>query len=295
MLFFDIISIIIPLIILIAIPIIIILFIIFNNFTFSSFDIYENFENSSNYTGISPVIKIAEQVDKLKVLEKINNDYSNKNKSLISEINSKGNELNNINEETKKKEENKLKLEEEISQLNKNKDAHDNIASNLVKGLTTIEMKEAELKKKEAEIQLEINKLQELKNKQITENTSVKLNQEQLDLLLNKLILIEKIFKETKDEIKNKDKDKDICQLYSSMPTPTTQDFKNNNKKDLPYLWCLCNDNINKNVDCMEYKNCLNNYTTNKDKKTIKEDELNVYLRCINKFQEYPKYLNENN
>ena len=195
MLFFDIISIIIPLIILIAIPIIIILFIIFNNFTFSSFDIYENFENSSNYTGIAPVIKIAEQVDKLKVLEKINNDYSNKNKSLISEINSKGNELNNINEETKKKEENKLKLEEEISQLNKNKDAHDNIASNLVKGLTAIEMKEAELKKKEAEIQLEINKLQELKNKQITENTSVKLNQEQLDLLLNKLILIEKIFK----------------------------------------------------------------------------------------------------
>ena len=45
----------------------------------------------------------------------------------------------------------------------------------------------------------------------------------------------------------------------------------------------------------MEYKNCLNHYTTNKDKKTIKEDELNLYFRCINKFPEYPKFLNENN
>ena len=279
------------------------LFIIYNNFTIITFDVYENFENASsssnintsNYVGISPVIKIAEQVDKLKVLEKINNEITNKNNNLISEINSKGNQLNSINEETRKKEEVKLKLEEEISKLNKNKDIHNNIASTLVKGITTIEEKEAILKKKEAEIQLEINKLQELKEKKIPENQSVKINQEQIDILFNKLILIEKLFKELKEEKNDEKKDKDICQLYSSIPSPVSQDFINNNKKDLPYLWCLCNDNLNKNIDCMEYKNCLNHYTINKDKKTIKEDELNLYFRCINKFPEYPKFLNENN
>ena len=279
------------------------LFIIYNNFTIITFDVYENFENSSsssnintsNYVGISPVIKIAEQVDKLKVLEKINNEITNKNNNLISEINSKGNLLNSINDETRKKEEVKLKLEEEISKLNKNKDIHNNIASTIVKGITTIEEKEAILKKKEAEIQLKINKLQELKEKKIPENQSVKINQEQIDILFNKLILIEKLFKELKEEKNYEKKDKDICQLYSSIPSPVSQDFINNNKKDLPYLWCLCNDNLNKNIDCMEYKNCLNHYTTNKDKKTIKEDELNLYFRCINKFPEYPKFLNENN
>jgi hypothetical protein len=303
MLFFDIITIIIPLIILIAIPLILMLFIIYNNFTIITFDVYENFENASsssnintsNYVGISPVIKIAEQVDKLKVLEKINNEITNKNNNLISEINSKGNQLNSINEETRKKEEVKLKLEEEISKLNKNKDIHNNISSTLVKGITTIEEKEAILKKKEAEIQLKINKLQELKEKKIPENQSVKINQEQIDILFNKLILIEKLFKELKEEKNDEKKDKDICQLYSSIPSPVSQDFINNNKKDLPYLWCLCNDNLNKNIDCMEYKNCLNHYTINKDKKTIKEDELNLYFRCINKFPEYPKFLNENN
>jgi hypothetical protein len=303
MLFFDIITIIIPLIILIAIPLILMLFIIYNNFTIITFDVYENFENASsssnintsNYVGISPVIKIAEQVDKLKVLEKINNEITNKNNNLISEINSKGNLLNSINDETRKKEEVKLKLEEEISKLNKNKDIHNNIASTLVKGITTIEEKEAILKKKEAEIQLEINKLQELKEKKIPENQPVKINQEQIDILFNKLILIEKLFKELKEEKNYEKKDKDICQLYSSIPSPVSQDFINNNKKDLPYLWCLCNDNLNKNIDCMEYKNCLNHYTINKDKKTIKEDELNLYFRCINKFPEYPKFLNENN
>lgn len=279
------------------------LFIIYNNFTIITFDVYENFENASsssnintsNYVGISPVIKIAEQVDKLKVLEKINNEITNKNNNLISEINSKGNLLNSINDETRKKEEVKLKLEEEISKLNKNKDIHNNIASTLVKGITTIEEKEAILKKKEAEIQLEINKLQELKEKKIPENQPVKINQEQIDILFNKLILIEKLFKELKEEKNYEKKDKDICQLYSSIPSPVSQDFINNNKKDLPYLWCLCNDNLNKNIDCMEYKNCLNHYTINKDKKTIKEDELNLYFRCINKFPEYPKFLNENN
>jgi hypothetical protein len=303
MLFFDIITIIIPLIILIAIPLILMLFIIYNNFTIITFDVYENFENSSsssnintsNYVGISPVIKIAEQVDKLKVLEKINNEITNKNNNLISEINSKGNLLNSINDETRKKEEVKLKLEEEISKLNKNKDIHNNIASTIVKGITTIEEKEAILKKKEVEIQLEINKLQELKEKKIPENQPVKINQEQIDILFNKLILIEKLFKELKEEKNYEKKDKDICQLYSSIPSPVSQDFINNNKKDLPYLWCLCNDNLNKNIDCMEYKNCLNHYTINKDKKTIKEDELNLYFRCINKFPEYPKFLNENN
>lgn len=303
MLFFDIIIIIIPLILIIAIPLIILLFIIFNNFNMITFDIYERFENSSsssniitsNYTGISPVIKIAEQVDKLKVLEKINNEIINKNDNLTAQINSKGNQLNSINDETKKKEEVKLKLEEEISNLNKNKDIHNNIASTLVKGIKTIEEKEADLKKKEAEIQLEINKLQELKEKKIPENQEVKINQVQIDILLNKLILIEKLFKELKEEKNEEKKDKDICQLYSSFPSPVSQDFINNNKKDISYLWCLCNDNLNKNIDCMEYKNCLNHYSINKDKKTINEDELNLYLRCINKFPEYPKFLNENN
>lgn len=280
---------------------IIIFFIIYNNFSIFSFDIYEGFENSSNssnssnYIGIAPIVRMAEEVDKLKVLEKINNEIKTENNDLMAKINARGNQLNSLNEETIKKEEVKLKLDEEISNLNKQKEVQNSIASTLVKGMTTIEEKEIELKRKEAEIQMEINKLRELKEKPVPEIPPVKLNQEQLDILLEKLILIERLFLEMKEEKAEKEKDKDICKLYSSMPTPTTQDFINNNKKDISYLWCLCNDNINKNIDCMEYNNCLKHYTNNKDKQTIQDEDLNLYFRCVNKFNEFPKFLNENN
>jgi DNA repair exonuclease SbcCD ATPase subunit len=295
MLLYDIITIIIPIIIIIFIVLLIILFIIFNNIKNISYDMYEHFENSSNqnssnYVGIAPVVVMAEQVNKLKVLDKIKKDYINNIDNLSSQINSKGNQLNEINDETKKKEEIKLKLEDEISKLNKNKEIHNSVASTIVKGITTIEQKEEELKKKEAEIKLEMDKLKKLKDKQIPEDTQVKMDKQQIDLLLNKFSLIEKLLKTEK-----KDTEQDICKLYSSMPMPTSQNFIDNNKKDISYLWCLCNDNINKNIDCMEYKNCLNHYMNNKDNKTLKEDELNLYFRCINKFNEYPQFLTNNN
>lgn len=290
------------LIILLILILLILLLIVLNNklFNFENFNIIETFENSSNtsnYIGISPVIKIAEEFDKLKVLEKINNDIENKNEELRNQINSKGVQLNNLDEETKKKKEEKLEIEQEISNLNKSKEVQTSIAKTLVKSMNTIEEKEMELKRKEAEIQKEIRKLRELKDKPIPEIPPVKLNQQQLDLILEKLMLIEKLFKETKEKqetIDKEKKNKDICQLYSSMPIPTSQDFIKDDKKDLSYLWCLCNDNLNKNVDCMEYNNCLKNYTNNKDKNTIEEEDLTLYFRCINKFPEFPKFLKEN-
>ena len=290
------------LIILLILILLILLLIILNNklFNFEKFHIIETFENSSNtsnYIGISPVIKIAEEFDKLKVLEKINNDIENKNEELRNQINSKGVQLNNLDEETKKKKEEKLEIEQEISNLNKSKEVQTSIAKTLVKSMNTIEEKEMELKRKEAEIQKEIRELRELKDKPIPEIPPVKLNQQQLDLILEKLMLIEKLFKETKEKQETIDKEKkhkDICQLYSSMPIPTSQDFIKDDKKDLSYLWCLCNDNLNKNVDCMEYNNCLKNYTNNKDKNTIEEEDLTLYFRCINKFPEFPKFLKEN-
>lgn len=294
---------------LLIIPFIIIGFIIFNNLQIINIDIYEKFENNnnintsniintSNYNDISPVIKIAEQVDKLKVLENINSKIEVKNEDLMNEINSKGNQLNILNDIMNKRNNEKIELEDEISKLNKQKEIHNSIAKTLIKGIKNIDNREEELKKREIEIKKEIRELQELKNKPIPEIPPVKINQEQLDILLEKLIIIEKLFKEVKEkqeEETKKKKDIDICNLYSSMPTPSKNDFLNNNKKDLSYLWCLCNDNINKNIDCMEYKNCLKNYEENKNKDTLKEEDLKLYFRCVNKFTDFPKFLIENN
>jgi len=285
------------------------LFIYYHNRQTLNFDVYETFGNSSNFylssnlipttnevklpsTSISPVIKIAEEIDKLKLLTKTNNAIANKNNEIEFNINNKGELIKKLDENAEKKKMEKLKLEEEISKLNEEKESHNNIAKSLINSIKTIENKEQELKKKEIEIKKEMKELEELKLKPTPELPPVTLNQQQLDLLLEKLILIEKLFKEVKE--KDEKKDKNICQLYQSIPQPKKDDFINNNKKDLTYLWCLCNDNMDKNVDCMEYKNCLSNYAKNKDNKTIEKDDLMLYFRCINKFPDFPKYLKDN-
>lgn len=278
-----------------------------------NFDVYENFENSSNITSnlipttneiklpstsISPVIQLAEELDKLKLLQKANKEIDNKNNEIKYTINTNTNLINELSDEIDKKRGEKLKLEEEISKMNFEKESHNNIAKSLITTVKTIEEKEEELKKKEIELKKEMKELEELKLKPVPELPPVTINQQQLDLLLEKLILIEKLFKEVKEKNEEKEKknaDKDVCQLYESIPQPKKDDFINDNKKDLTYLWCLCNNNMDKNVDCMEYKNCLSNYAKNKNNKTIEKEDLMLYFRCINKFPEFPKYLKDNN
>ncbi len=271
-----------------------------------NFDVYENFENSSNMTSnlipttteiklpstsISPVIQLAEELNKLKLLQKVNKEIDNKNSEIEYNINTNTNLIKGLNEDVDKKRDEKLKLESEISKMNFEKESHNNIAKSLITTIKTIEEKEEELKKKEIELKKEMKELEELKLKPVPELPPVNINQKQIDLLLEKLILIENLFK----EVKGKKEEKDICQLYETIPQPKKDDFINDNKKDLTYLWCLCNDNMDKNVDCMEYKSCLSNYAKNKNNKTIEKEDLMLYFRCINKFPEFPKYLKDNN
>ena len=51
-----------------------------------------------------------------------------------------------------------------------------------------------------------------------------------------------------------------------------------------PYLWCMCSDENKKNEDCINYFDCNKNYVINKDKKTLENEDLTIYMKCINKF-----------
>ena len=168
----------------------------------------------------------------------------------------------------------------------------------ILKSLNANEEKELELKKKEAELNGKIKELEALKLKEI-ENKEVEINDDQIALLLNKL-------ESVKSTIINKYKDNKVCGIYDKIPTIPNDAFSINfenidvdvnstNKNYEPYLWCMCNDENKKSEDCINYFDCNKNYVINKDKKRLEDKDLTLYMKCINKYPNFPKYLTENN
>ena len=182
------------------------------------------------------------------------------------------------------------------SQFNNNLAFQKENNNTITSRLNALDEKIALSKKQETIFQSQLNELNKLKDQQSISSNDIKLNKQQLDMLSTKLVLIDKLFNEFKTQHKAEHDaiDNDICKKYTSMPLPKPQDFMNNNKKDLPYSWCLCNDNISKNIDCLEYKNCLDFYSVNKEKKSLESDELNLYYGCLNRFNSFPSFIVEN-
>ena len=198
---------------------------------------------------------------------------------------------------TKKKDE-KINLEKQIGKLNEENDKNVDKAELIVKGLNANEEKELELKRKEAEINAKMKELEALKIKE-PQTKEVQIKDEQIGLLLNKL-------ESVKSTIINKYKDNKVCGIYDKIPTIPNDAFSINfekididkdssNKNYEPYLWCMCSDENKKNEDCINYFDCNKNYVINKDKKTLENEDLTIYMKCINKFPNFPKYLTENN
>jgi len=232
----------------------------------------EKFENTTE-TKISPIVEIAKEHSKLQILKDENESIQKVTNNLQLIKNDLENKIKELKFIINEKTEEKLKLENNINEINKQKE-NSIIAFQILKDrVDATTRKENELLIKEEnlnKILLDIPKLSE-----------IKCNQE--------IINIQKQLESISKSINNDD----FCLNTNKIPEPN---FKNYNEKnnDLTYKWCLCNDNNKNSEECISYIECKNNYDLNKNKSDVIGDDLDIYFKCIDRYNTFPKYLNKN-
>jgi len=251
-------------------------------------------EKEETTVEISPVIQIAEQTSKLETLKK---EYSEIEKQKIKgeqDIKNSVNELVKINNEINEKRKEKLELEKEISNINDNKDEFIKTAQIVKQGLEAQKQMETKLDKKETEINTMIDEYEKTKEiDEIIEDKPTEIKAEQIDMILDKLDAVKK-------EMISYNSSK-VCKEFDKMPEIIDKSFMINtgdikidsdNKEHQAYLWCMCDDNKNKD-ECLLYMDCNNNYSKNKDKAVIDDDDLTLYNKCVSKYPSFPNYRNK--
>lgn len=234
----------------------------------------EKFENI-NETKIHPVIEIAKETTKLEAVKKENKDITDiTDKLVLVKVNleKKIAELNNTIEEKNKA---KIKLEDDIAELDKQKIASLSVFDILKYKIDKTVEKDIQLKEKEQELnkkENDLGKVIDIKDKQ------------NMTAILGKLNEISKNIEETNKE----SNDNQFCLITKEMPKPI---FKTNN--DMSYKWCMCNDINKKSESCINYFNCKLNYDTNKEKTNLSGNDLDVYFKCIDLYSDFPKYINK--
>ena len=253
---------------------------------------YSNIEKFENPTvEISPVIQIAEQTSKLETLKK---EYSEIEKEKIkseNDIKKNVDELVKINNEINDRKKEKLELEKEILNINDNKDEFIKTAQIVKQGLEAQKQMETKLDKKETEINTMIDEYEKTKEiDEIIEDKPTEIKAEQIDMILDKLDAVKK-------EMISYNSSK-VCKEFDKMPEIIDKSFMINtgdikidsdNKEHQAYLWCMCDDNKNKD-ECLLYMDCNNNYSKNKDKAVIDDDDLTLYNKCVSKYPSFPNY-----
>ncbi len=240
------------LIICLGIIIIIIIFLIFQLLRIYT---YEKFENNE----IHPMIQIAKETDYLEIIKKEVDELKLLKIKLNEEIKTLQKELEQLNIIIKNKENEKIDLEGNISNINNNID----------KSLKTIKDSLDKTIEKEKEIKL--------KEEEINKDKDDKINE-----IFNKLqqILI--------------NKNNEFCKITNKIPNIKFKTYEEN-EKDLSYEWCNCNEDNMKSNECNDYINCKNNYDKYKDSKSLNGDELVTYFNCLKLYPEFPPYLKDNN
>lgn len=237
---------------------------------------YEKFENI-NQSQINPIVELAKEVTRLEKVKKENEeitDLTEKLKLVKNDLEKKIDELKTTYEEKKQE---KLKLDEEIKNIDKQKITSVAVFQVLKDKIDNINEKESQLGKKEEDINkkaIEFKQTKEQEHNKITSDILDKLNE---------------IYKNL-NEIKSNKKE-DFCLNTKEFPKPVFKTYANKDD-DLSSKWCLCNDN-NKKDECINYLGCKINYDTNKDKSELSGNDLDVYFKCIDTYSDFPKYLNK--
>ena len=247
--------------------IIVILFYVFKLYTIETFQTTE--ENI--------IIQTAKQVSYLETLKKETKELQDKSDNLKTEIKELQKKLDELNIEIKNKENEKVNLENKISEIKKEREINLTIAELVKQSIDKTAEKERELIKNEEEIKRKQEEIKELEK--IKEN-------EKLTQIMTKL---EEVKKTTEEAVK----DTDFCSITKEIPKPIFKTYTEI-EKDLTLDWCKCNDN-NKTQECKDYQVCKNNYNKYKNETSLTGEDLVLYFNCIKLYPEFPKYLTENN
>ena len=267
---------------------------------------------------VSPLIEIKTETDKLENIKKENKELQFKKDLLEVKLQELDNKYKNVLDETNKKTLEKSKLEEDLLNINQQKETNLKMMEVIRNSINENTEKEVKLTKME-KILLEQKKdiddktkyYEDIVLKPVPTLPPVTLKEEQINSLLSKLESLEKIFlevnKKSDNILKLTDKNKSInnvCTANDTMPEPSEDSFSNNLNdiqpntqeiKNLPYLWCGCND-ANKNTpECKKYLDCHKNYEYNSKKASLEGDDLTLYFKCINDFKNFPAYITKNN
>jgi hypothetical protein len=301
-------------IVLIIIFVVLIKIVLFNNSNNCDFNIYELFTDSIAYdpsmfdnystrppmatgnpliintipstnevmapsTTISPLIYISSETSLLSKLKEENDNIRYDTATFQTKLAELQLELMKIKEELKLKEEEKLKLTGEVLTLDNERLINNKIISTMVKGMDAYTNKEQHLKDYEKELNAKKQELEKLLSTPSPTLPPVEIKEAQLTIITDKLADIEKKIPEN------------MCN--KPMPEPTSEGFifNTNELQNPTYMWCMCNEDNKKTPDCIEYLSCQTNYQKNKDKTSLIDDDLTLYMKCINKFSNFPKYL----
>ena len=228
---------------------------------------------------ISPVLYIASETSLLSKLKEENSNIRYDTATFQTKLAELQLELMKIKEELKQKEEEKLKLTGEVLTLDNQRLINNKIISTMVKGMDAYTDKEKHLKDYEKELNAKKQELEKLLSTPSPTLPPVEIKEDQLTIITDKLADIEKKIPEN------------MCN--KPIPEPTSEAFIFNTAElqNPTYMWCMCNEENKKTPDCIEYLSCQTNYQKNKDKTSLIDDDLTLYMKCINKFSNFPKYL----
>ena len=317
-------------VVLIIIFVILVKIIIYNYFNICNFNIYELFTNSMEYDPttfdnyvtntpiatmdplyvdymlvnshlfipksneiikpnptISPVLYIATQSSLLTQLKDKNDEIKCENTAIEKKVGELQLKLTDLTSELRQKEEEKLRLSGEVADMDKLQFINNKIISLIVKGMNANIDKEQQLSKYEKDLDTKKEKLETLLLTPTPTLPPVEIKEQQLKIITDKLAEIEKTFTEL-----NKKVPENPCS--KPMPEPSAEAFIFNVEEvQTPtHSWCMCNDDNKNSPDCIDYMSCQINYLKNKNSTSLIGDDLTLYTKCINRFSNFPKYLN---
>lgn len=239
---------------------------------------------------ISPIMGIASQTSLMNQLKIENNLLKLNSAQKRNELQRIKTELNKIKQEILQKEKDKARLSADIADINNNRTMNNTVLTMIIRGIDATLLKEQQLKNKEKELEDKKQQLEKLLLQPIPTLPPVEIKQEQIKPLQDKLTELEKRFNEINSKIPD-----NICN-ENNIPEPQKESFMFDPEitKNPSYNWCMCNDN-NKKGDCIDYMDCSKNYLKNKDKTSIIGDDLTLYMKCLSRYPNFPRYLSENN
>jgi predicted nucleic acid-binding Zn-ribbon protein len=238
---------------------------------------------------LNPVSEISSQTSLLTQLKVKNENLKNDTEEELLKLDDVKKQLLDVQNELEDKKAEKLRLSEQISNIDNARIANNTIVELILKGIDANINKENELTDLKKEIDEKKEKIEKLLSEPIA---PVVIKEEQIEPLIQKLKDLEKKMGEISNKIPN-----NICTLNSNMPEPQKEAFINDLEQiqNPSYLWCMCNEENKNSSNCLDYMECNQNYIKNKDKTALISDDLTIYMKCLSKYPNFPKYLTENN